>query len=433
MRPLAGKYADRFAALCLLLMAVFAIAGGARLPVPAWLAGIAGWTALVLLWRGLDLRQRQQSLMLMAIGLAALAWVGWRSGAFPWLGVLTNNTALLGMLVSVSFLQLLGLEESGTLPRGRAALWRTVAGVHALGAVINISAVFLMADRMAGGRNPTVTQASALTRGFLAAALWSPFFAATAVALTYAPGVSLGQLALAGLPLALVINVLAVRELLRRQGVAETFVGYPMHASALWVPLLLALMVLGGHAVWPHWTTLAIVSLAAPLMAAVIVTARGGVIAGSTQLARHVRYRLPVMRGELSLFLAAAVLATGLNALISTSGGWLPLDRVGPLEASLVLAGMIVLCVLGIHAVISITMVAAWLAPLEPDPLLMAMVYTQCWAIGLAAGPMSGIHLALQGRYGLSAVTLARQNGRYCLLAYAMAVLTLFGTAALRG
>lgn len=428
-----AKHADRFAALCLLLMAAFAIAGGARLPVPAWLAGIAAWTALALLWRGLDRRQRRQSLILMAIGVAALAWVGWRSGEFPWLGVLTNNMALLGMLVAVSFLQLLGLEESGTLPRGRAALWRTVGGVHALGAVINISAVFLMADRMAGGREPSVAQTSALTRGFLAAALWSPFFAATAVALTYAPGARLGELALAGVPLAIAINLLAARDLIRRPGVADAFVGYPMHLSALWVPLLLALIVLAGHVLWPQWTTLAIVSLAAPLMATVIVVARGGVVAGRGQLARHVRHRLPVMRGELSLFLAAAVFATGLNALISTSGGALPMDQVGPLEASLVLAGMIVLCVLGIHAVISITMVAAWLAPLDPDPLLMAMVYTQCWAIGLAASPMSGIHLALQGRYGLSAVTLARENGLYSLQAYAMAVVALFVVTALRG
>ncbi len=428
-----AKHADRFAALCLLLMAAFATAVGARLPLPAWLAGIAAWTALALLWRGLDRRQRRLSLILMAIGVAALAWVGWRSGQFPWLGVLTNNMALLGMLVAVSFLQLLGLEESGTLPRGRGALWRTVGGVHVLGAVINISAVFLMADRMAGGREPSVAQTSALTRGFLAAALWSPFFAATAVALTYAPGARLGELALAGLPLAIVINLLAARDLIRRPGVADAFVGYPMHLSALWVPLLLALMVLAGHALRPQWTTLAIVSLAAPLMATVIVMTRGGVIGGRAQLARHVRHRLPVMRGELSLFLAAAVFATGLNALISTSGGALPMDQVGPLEASLVLAGMIVLCVLGIHAVISITMVAAWLAPLDPDPLLMAMVYTQCWAIGLAASPMSGIHLALQGRYGLSAVTLARENGRYCLQAYAMAVVALFGVTALRG
>ena len=46
-------------------------------------------------------------------------------------------------------------------------------------------------------------------------------------------------------------------------------------------------------------------------------------------------------------------------------------------------------------------------------------------AIGLAAGPMSGIHLALQGRYGLSAAQLARANVRYCLQAYAAAVVWL--------
>lgn len=433
MPRLVAKHADRFAALSLLLMAAFATARGAGVPVPAWLAGIAAWTALALLWRGLDHRQRKISLILMAIGVVALAWVAWRSGEFPWLGVLTNNMALLGMLVAVSFLQLLGLEDSGALPRGRGALWRTVGGVHVLGAVINISAVFLMADRMSGGREPTAAQTSALTRGFLAAALWSPFFAATAVALTYAPGASLGELATVGLPLAIVINLLAARDLMRRAGVAEAFVGYPMHVSALWVPLLLASMVLAAHAMWPQWTTLAIVSLAAPLMAAILVMARSGVVAGGAQLARHVRHRLPVMRGELSLFLAAAVFATGLNALLSTSGGWLPMDRVGPLEASLVLAGMIVLCVLGIHAVISITMVAAWLAPLDPDPLLMAMVYTQCWAIGLAASPMSGIHLALQGRYGLSAIMMARENGRYCVQAYIVAVLALFVMTALQG
>jgi hypothetical protein len=36
---------------------------------------------------------------------------------------------------------------------------------------------------------------------------------------------------------------------------------------------------------------------------------------------------------------------------------------------------------------------------------------------------MSGIHLALQGRYGLSATAMARGNMRYGLKAYLLAVL----------
>ena len=67
----------------------------------------------------------------------------------------------------------------------------------------------------------------------------------------------------------------------------------------------------------------------------------------------------------------------------------------------------------------------AWLAPLQPEPTLLALVFVQSWAIGLAAGPMSGIHLALQGRYGLSAARLARANVRYCLQAYVAAVVWL--------
>ena len=417
----------------MLAMTCFAVANGAQLGVPAWLAGAAAWGAAMLLWPALDRRQRRQAWWLIGAGVAALAWVGWHTGRVPWLGVLTNNTALLGMLAAVSFLQLIGLGETGEAPRGRGALWRTLAGVHVFGAVINLSAIFIMADRMGQGRGPTLTQASALTRGFLAAALWSPFFAATAVALTYAPGATLAELAAAGLPLALCLLVIAGRDLSRNPATGAAFVGYPMHPAALWVPAVLAVMVIGGHWLWPAWSTLAIVSLAAPVMAAGVVVGRAGVVEGGAQLARHVMRRLPVMRGELSLFLAAAVFATGLNALIESNGGALPMSRVGPVEAALVLAVMIGLCVAGIHAVISITMVAAWLAPLSPDPVLMGVVYVQCWAIGLAAGPMSGIHLALQGRYGLSSTALARANWRYCLLAYLAAVVTLWVVGVWRG
>jgi hypothetical protein len=81
--------------------------------------------------------------------------------------------------------------------------------------------------------------------------------------------------------------------------------------------------------------------------------------------------------------------------------------------------------VTGYHAVITIAMASAWLAPLQPEPTLLALVFVQSWAIGLAAGPMSGIHLALQGRYGLSAAQLARANVRYCLQAYVAAVVWL--------
>jgi len=427
------KHADRVAALLIVLMIVIAVLVGARTGVPAWLGGLAGWGAMALLWPGLDHRQRRQAWLLMGIGIVAFIWSGAHSGQWPWQGVLTTNITLLGMLAGVSFLQLMGLGEGGEAPRGRGALWRTIVGVHLFGAVINLSAVFIMGDRMGGGRAPSVTQLSALTRGFLGGALWSPFFAATAVAITNAPGARLAEVAVWGAPLAVMLMALASIDLLRRPDVGRDFVGYPMRPSALWVPSTLAGMVIVGHWLWPAWTTLAIVTLAAPAMAVSVVLIRSGVLDGSTRVARHAMHRLPAMRGELSLFLAAAVFATGLNALVASNGGWQPMDHVGGLEAALVLAGMIFFCMLGIHAVISITTVAVWLAPLNPDPVLMALVYMQCWAIGLAASPMSGIHLALQGRYGVSGSDMARANWRYCLEAYALAVVMLFALAWWRG
>jgi hypothetical protein len=427
------KHADRIAALLIVLMILVAILAGARTGVPVWLGGLAAWGALVLLWPALDGRQRRQSWVLMGIGVVAFVWAGVQGGRWPWEGVLTTNITLLGMLGAVSFLQLIGLGETGEAPRGRGALWRTIAGVHVFGAVINLSAVFIMADRMGGGRTPSIAQFNVLTRGFLLGALWSPFFAATAVAITNAPGATLAEVALWGVPLSLLLIGLAGFEMYRRPGGVDDFVGYPMRPAALWVPTALAGMVIGGHWLWPHWTTLAIVTLAAPAMAVGVVMARSHPAEGLGRIARHAMHRLPAMRGEFALFLAAAVFATGLNALIATNGGWQPMAHVGGLEAALVLAGMIFFCLLGIHAVISITTVAVWLAPLDPDPVLMALVYVQCWAIGLAASPMSGIHLALQGRYGVSAVEMARGNWRYCLMAYALAVVSLFLLAAWRG
>ncbi|MCB1960312.1 MAG: hypothetical protein KDE68_07280, partial [Rhodocyclaceae bacterium] len=148
------KHADRLAALLLLVMTACAVAGGARFDVPEWLAGAAAWGAAALLWPTLDHRQRRQAWLLIGVGIAALGWVLWRDGRVPWLGVLTNNTALLGMLAAVSFLQLIGLGETAALPRGPGALWRTLGSVHVFGAVINLSAVFIMADRISGGRAP---------------------------------------------------------------------------------------------------------------------------------------------------------------------------------------------------------------------------------------------------------------------------------------
>lgn len=420
-------------------LVLLTIAHGAGTGLPAWPAGLAAWGAALALWPRLDGRQRRSAGLLCGLGGVAAALSIWQEAVPRWSGVLTQNTPLLGMLAAVSFLQLIGLGKGAEkpLPTGTPAMWKTLLGVHLFGAVINMSVVFIMADRLARSRPLHERQAVVLSRGFLLAALWSPFYGAMAVALTYAPGAQLASLALAGLPLCgaalLLSGWLTQREMRRESAQGSDFIGYPMDFSGMWLPLALAAMVVAGHRWLPAWHSLAIISASAVLMSVLAALLMHGPVAGSRAVAAHAARRLPAMSGELVLFLSAGVFATGVQTLLQGGAGWLPFAHFGPLQAALLLAVMMSLAALGIHAVVTVVLASAWLAPLSPDPLLMAMVFLMTWGIGLSVNPMAGVYLSLQGRFGLPALRLARGNLLFCALAYGLSVVWLFVVAAWRG
>lgn len=417
-------------------MIFLALLHGTGTGLPAWPAGVAAWLAGVALWPRLDRKQRRFCLILAGFGGVTLLAAIVRGGAPTWSGLLTQNTALLAMLASVGFLQLVSIDggSRSVLPTGRSAQLQTLAGVHVLGAVINMSVVFIMAERMAVKGGLSRTQAAVLARGFLLGALWSPFFAAMAVVLTYSPGASLIQVVIAGFPLALILLIWSSWDLPRDAEVGVSgFVGYPMRLYSLWLPLVLSLVVAAGYFFLPHWSPLSIISAAAlgvSLTSVMVTSGRGQKI---EQIVGHAQRRLPAMSGEMLLFLAAGVFATGLQALMNTIPGWTPFQAFGPLEAALTLACMMVLTGLGIHAVVSIVIASAWLLPLNPDPLLLAMVFLMAWGVGLSINPMAGTHLSLQGRFGLSAVVQTRANYRYCLGGFVICVGWLYLLSYLRG
>lgn len=121
------------------------------------------------------------------------------------------------------------------------------------------------------------------------------------------------------------------------------------------------------------------------------------------------------MGSELSLFLAAGVLAVGLTEALASLGGWTPFEVLNANTATLTLVVVIALAALGLHPVISIATIGASLAPLDPDPNLLATVFLMDWGVGVTASPLSGIHLILQGRYHLAAARLALGNWLYVL------------------
>ena len=393
-------------------------------------AGLLGWTAALLLSYRLSRRQRIQSGWLIGLGLAGLTW-GWLHGAsLNGAQLLAGNQGLISLLAAVSFLRLVTRPDAGNgdapPPRGRKALWRTLLGVHLFGAVINLSTIVILGDRMTTRGRLGKRRALVLSRGFAAAAYWSPFFSAMAAALTYAPGAQLGVVALAGLPMAAISLGLTARDLdPGNPGGGAPFIGYPMRFSALWIPGLLVAIVLALHLLVPGWSILAIIALSAPLLTVGILVAREGRGAWSP-LKAHIEHGLAGTVNELALFLAAGVLAAGLISLTRQWGDWLPFERFGPSQASLMLLVMVGVAALGVHPIITIAVCGVWLAPLHPDPNYLAITLLMAWGIGTPANPLSGLHLMMQGRYGIDGYAFLRWNANYVLKCLGAGVVMLY-------
>jgi hypothetical protein len=121
------------------------------------------------------------------------------------------------------------------------------------------------------------------------------------------------------------------------------------------------------------------------------------------------------MANELLLFLAAGLMAAGVDSSLSTLHGWLPFARFGGVEAALTLLFMYLISLAGVHPVIGIAVIGTLLAPLKPDTNLLAMTFLCSWAISVGTSPFSGMNLALQGRYRIAPLDFLRWNGRYSL------------------
>ncbi|MQM36632.1 hypothetical protein KBTX_00621 [wastewater metagenome] len=380
--------------------------------VPIALAGVLTWLAGGLLWPDVAPRTRRQVLALLVAGSAGLVWAAANGEPLAWGRALAGNAALIGMLSAVGFLRLIAAPAGGgeeRLPSGRRGVVGTLLGLHLFGAVVNLSTVFIMAHRMVRDGRLDDRQLRVLTRGFPAAAFWSPFFAAMAAALTYAPGAHLTPLLMVGVPLAAVALAVTAVELAREP--LGDFRGYPLHWGSLWLPGVLAAIILAGHWWDPTLSVLGMITVLAPLLTAAVLPFRDP--APVRLLSRQVVARLPLMANELGLFLAAGMLAAGLEGVVATLGGWVPFAHFGGLQAGVVLALMVAVSLVGVHPVIGIAAFGTLLAPLSPDPSLLAMTFLAGWGIGVAVSPLSGLNLALQGAYDVAPARVVRLNWRY--------------------
>ncbi|RTR05372.1 hypothetical protein [Halomonas nitroreducens] len=415
------------AGLAILAGLLSRIASLAWWPAVEALTGPALWLGTALLWPDLPRRNRRQAGMLagMGAGLLLVATVGY-GARVDWSGVLDGNTQVVAMLVGVSFIGLIGNLRGRPRPpghpvTGRRGLAGTWLGVHLLGTILNLSTVFMVGDRLARHAPLTLPQLLALNRGLSSAALWSPFFASMGIVMTLAPAMDYATVLAHGLPLALCAGLVTMLELPRRFDLSDT-AGFSMSPRSLLLPVVMAALVMGFHfGLTPELSIVSIITFLMPASALVTNLTKGPRWTLG-RLHRHALTRLPAMRGEISLFLCAGLLTKGLSTLANaaTDGGWTLFETYGISEAMFSFLAIVVSAVAGLHPIIGVSVLASVLDLADGQQTLFAFTALAAWAVGTSVGPLSGINLSLQGRYGVSGTLMMRENLRYALV---MAVL----------
>ncbi len=409
-----------------------------RLGLSSW-AGAALWLAMALMWRDIPGRTRWQAGVLAALGLALLVLAEWQHDIrFDWTLLPAGNVYVVAMLVGVSFVALIGRDQGGaaqpgTGRTGAVGMFQTWFGVHFLGIILNLSTVFMVGDRLARQGALQLPQLLALNRGLSSAALWSPFFASMGVVLTLAPDMEYSQILLVGFPVAMLAGLISTLDL-RRHHDLSTVAGFSLSPRSLLMPVLMAgLVMLFYQVITPGLGIVSIITFLMPLTA-LLTNALAGRHRFRRRMVQHVQQRLPMMRGEISLFLAAGLLTLGLSTYIEAvaGGDWTLFARFGAAEASISLVVVVLSAVAGLHPIIGISVLASMLTLEAGEQTLFGFMALGAWAVGTSAGPLSGINLSLQGRYGVSGYRMMRHNLVYAGMLLLVVLAALWLLAALK-
>jgi len=394
-------------------------------PAAGTLALLAGCAGVFLVRRG----QRIVSCVLAIIGITALA-AAWSLGVeYSPVGLLSLNQDLIGMLAAVSLMgtAITPIERVSGRLTGTAAVWRTAAFLHLLGGIINLSALSIIGDRLKGSTGLHRGDALLLTRVYTTAAFWSPFWVGSAAASALAPGANLWVVLVVGFTLACVTIAATMPSTLCALGESRRdYVGYPISWVLMRVPLLLVLAVMALHLALPAVPVPRLVTLVSLIVFLVATLRRAGRRAFLADCFRTSVAALPGTRGETVLFVGAGLLGIGLSALLKTVEWTIPLPGYGALEAWGGVVIMTVVSLLGIHPLVSMSLVAALIGPLNPEPTLFVSSAIIAWGLSAASGPISGIQMFMQGRYGVSPLETTRGNIGFLLTGLALTGPALF-------
>jgi hypothetical protein len=238
--------------------------------------------------------------------------------------------------------------------------------------------------------------------------------------LLYAPGSKWTHL----LPLSIPITVLGLtitwaEHRFRKSGNLDLFKGYPVNFRALWVPSLMVVCVLIAHNILPHLSVLVLVSALSVGITTVVLITQRHLLPALKTIQEFSQNRLPDIYGELALFFSTGVMATGITVFIGQAPLTFGIEAFTPAIAVIVMGVLLLLAFVGVHAIVSIVAASA----------MLALIFLVTWSVGSTGGPISGLNLAMQGRYGITAFQCFAWNISYTLIIFigsSILILTIF-------
>ena len=338
------------------------------------------------------------------------------------------NQYLLMLLIGVGFLRLIATpknEKSNRLPKGKNSFIKTYLGVHLFGSVINLSSLILVADKMYKKAPLSNTQVILLTRAFSSDAYWSPFFVAFAAAITYSPKLNTSIIIFNGLVLAFLAFLITYYEVINNKDFQiEEFEGYPLSFGNLYLPLILALLVLLTAYFFPKIKLIVAISLFCILMTLIILPIKKGLKQFLKTFSNHIMVELPKMKVEIALFLVAGMFGVSISSIFIGMDLNLPVKYFDWQIASILLLIFIILAFIGIHPIITIAVIGDFLSSVNHT--LLALTFLMAWSTTVSTSPFSGLNLTIVARYNFQGRDIFKLNILYALKMYFICVLSLY-------
>lgn len=389
-------------------------------------AGILAWTSFLILFN--SIKNKKMILILFILSLIAFLISYFNGFKIDFIKVFTVNQYLLTLLIAVGFLRLIATpkkDKLSSLPKGKQSFIKTYLGVHLFGSVINLSSLILVADKMYKKAPLTNSQIILLTRAFSSDAYWSPFFVAFAAAITYAPNLNTSIILLNGITLAFLAFLITYYEVIKNKEFnIDEFRGYPLSFDSLYLPFILAVLVLITNYIYPNIKVIVLISLYSMLMSLFILPLKKGFNQAISKFKLHIIDELPKMKVEMALFLVAGMFGMAVSSILIGLNLKLPFEIFDWQIASILLLIFITLAFIGIHPIITIAIIGDFLGGVNHT--LLALTFLMAWSTTVSTSPFSGLNLTIVTRYNFDAKEIFKLNIFYAFKMYLICVLCLF-------